>query len=172
VTELEQARQGFHGDSLRPDGAVCPCCDRYGKRHRRKLNSGIASSLLWLVRTYHERACNWIDIPRTGPRRVVKSREPDKWAQWEPALAETRPYSYGDETRRGMWRPTEAGIDFVHGRITVPSHGIFYNTRRGVVVFEETQISIQEALGDTFDYGELMAESAEGLYAILSRDDE
>ena len=30
------------------DGTICPCCDKYVRRYRRKLNASMARSLIWL----------------------------------------------------------------------------------------------------------------------------
>ena len=53
-----------------------------------------------------------------------------------------------------LYRPTLKGGKFVRNKITVPSHVILL--RNEVIGWSETHINIEEALGEHFNYYELM----------------
>ena len=128
----------------------CPVCKQNCKIYRRKLNSGMAATLCWLVSEYHG---VWIDVPRVAPRFVLKSNEHGKLVHW--GLIKQKP-NLDDLTKKtsGIWMPTERGILFAEGRIEVPSHVLLFdNTFHG---FSEEQTTIREALGNRFNYEELM----------------
>lgn len=55
---------------------------------------------------------------------------------------------------RGEWRPTQRGVDFLEGRITVPKRVyVFNNEKRDE---SEEQVSARAAL-ESFDYKEMTA---------------
>ena len=56
----------------------------------------------------------------------------------------------------GMWRVTEAGERFVRGPLNVHSHVVMYDDR--MLRFDGELTDIRGALGDRFDYDELMGE--------------
>jgi hypothetical protein len=76
-----------------------------------------------------------------------------KLVHWQ--LAELQPNK--DDPKRktsGLWRPTADGVAFVHERIRVPARVYLYDNEP--IGFDSEQITIREALGDRFDYQELM----------------
>ena len=140
-------------DANRLAGVSCPCCGRLAKEYRRAMNSGMARSLLWLVGVYDG---VWVDVPKTGPKHVVRSREFDKLQHW--GLVEQVENTDDSKRSSGMWRPTQDGIDFVLGDVMVASHMHIYQNE--VVGWSKVSITIKEALGKKFDYSELMAVQA------------
>lgn len=122
------------------DGAECPCCTQFAKVYRRKLNAGMAKSL---IRMYQAAGTDWQNITETIPAR---SREEGKLRYW--GLVEPG-------TERGIWRVTPKGELFVKNRIKVPRHVRIYDDRMlGFDGPEETDIV--GALRSPFDYDELM----------------
>ena len=78
-------------------------------------------------------------------------------AHW--GLAENKP-NEDDPSKKhtGFWRITRRGRRFVQGRIRIPSHVYLYdNERWGMTT--ETKVNIEDALGEPFDYQELMEAS-------------
>jgi hypothetical protein len=59
-----------------------------------------------------------------------------------------------DGGRRGYWRPTRLGIDFVNRRASVRYKVRIYDAR--VLDFQEDWVTIGRCLGDQFSYNELM----------------
>lgn len=53
-----------------------------------------------------------------------------------------------------MWKPTKKGIQFVENMIQLPSHVFIFNNI--VYGFSSTMTTIEESLGEKFDYTELM----------------
>ena len=56
--------------------------------------------------------------------------------------------------RVGFWRLNDDGRDFVLGNLLVPKHAYVYNSR--VFDFDGPDWSIYDALGEGFDYNDLM----------------
>jgi hypothetical protein len=158
MVDLKDARDLFFKEIETPAGTTCPCCDRYAKLYKRKLNTGMVRTLVWLyMRNAKFGAYAWIDVPRTAPRRTLNSAETGKLAHW--GLAENKP-NEDDPSKKhtGFWRITRRGRRFVQGRIRIPSHVYLYdNERWGMTT--ETKVNIEDALGEPFDYQELMEAS-------------
>tara|TARA_R110000787_G_scaffold21864_3_gene64175 strand:- start:105 stop:566 length:462 start_codon:yes stop_codon:yes gene_type:complete len=129
-------------------GAVCPCCDKYVKAYKRKLNSGIARSMIIMYKLN----AFWFDnkyIHVQNEFAKLKLR------------ATTMDYAYaekwglivdGDEI--GTWTLTKKGVDFVANKTFLPSYCLVYNGN--VYSWSEDLISIETALTDKFDYGDMM----------------
>lgn len=127
------------------EGVNCPCCNRLVKKYRRKLNSGMAATLVWMVGEYLSRGGGWIDVQRDAPKKVLRSRELGKLRHW--GLVKY-------EGTGACWAPTERGVEFVTRKIRVQSHALIQdNVCDG---FDGELISIDEALAAKFDYNELM----------------
>lgn len=142
-------------DNLPVAGAHCPTCSQFAKVYRRKLNSGMARCLIWLVKDGPEYsdAVGWVDVARSAPRHVVGSREFDKLAHWE--MVEMKPNTDGSKRVSGFWRATEYGKSFARRERYVSSHAVLYNGE--LLGLEGDSIDIVDALGKRFSYAELMA---------------
>jgi len=133
------------------EGVTCPCCGQYAKRYKRKLNSSMAAALCWL---WTHSGYAWCDVPSQAPSWVLKAREYPKLAWW--GLIEEKPKEEHHKGRTsGLWRVTQLGADFARSCVSVPRYAFVYN---GTVEDFTTgdAISIRCALGDRFDYAELM----------------
>lgn len=156
MVDLKDARREFFIEYKTAGGAICPCCDRYGKLQPRLLNSGEAQCLIWLYRR-SERDDHWNDRD-SAPRHVLKCGEIAKLAHW--GLAVQKP-NVDDPKKKesGMWKITRRGRSFVLGRLKVWSHALVYNkTCWGFK--KKKRVDILDALGERFDYEKLMRESA------------
>ena len=130
-------------------GTICLCCQQHVKIYRRKLNSNMAEFLCSLVRVFRTTQ-DWVpfkDCKFTG-------RDYPYIAFW--GLAETKPNNDEAKKNSGLWRPTQKGIDFIGGRVSVPSHGYFYNTE--VREWSKTPVYLRDVFDRHFDYSELMGE--------------
>ena len=133
------------------EGVTCPCCGQYAKRYKRKLNSSMAAALCWM---WTQSGYAWCDVPSQAPAWVLKAREYPKLAWW--GLIEEKPKEEGQKGRTsGLWRVTQLGADFARSCVSVPRYAFVYN---GTVEDFTTAapIYIRSALGDRFDYRELM----------------
>lgn len=141
------------------DGTICPCCNQYAKRYKRKLNSSMAAALCWIWSTAQNTSRNhptavWINVPAQAPAWILKAREYPKLAWW--GLIEEKPRKPGSKGRTsGVWRVTPLGSEFVRSCVGVPRYAFVYN---GTVEDFSTAapVYIRGALGDAFDYDELM----------------
>ena len=121
------------------EGVTCPCCGQFAKVYRRKLNSGMAVALIDM---YRNSGTDWFNVREI----TLRGGDYGKLAYW--GLIEP-----GDDT--GIWRVTARGEEFIKGMIPVSQHANVYNGK--LIELEGDLISISDALGDRFNYEELMA---------------
>lgn len=136
------------------DGYRCPLCTQFAKVYRRKLNSGMARSL---IRMYRRAGLDWINVPTQIPAR---SREEGKLRYW--GLVEEAGDLRDDGGHAGWWRVTEQGGAFVRRELLVPKYARIYDSR--CLGLHGELVSITECLGSRFDYGELMGWSDAELF--------
>ena len=129
------------------EGTICPCCGQHAKRYKRKIHSGMARWLIWLVREYAASGGQWVDIKRS-PQRGGDYAKLGHWGLIEQAPPDTT------HNRSGMWRPTQKGFDFAHNVIRVPAYVLMYNGQ--IDGWAPSTVSIRDALGEKFDYLQLM----------------
>lgn len=130
----------------------CECCGGRTKVYRRKLNSGMAATLCWMAT--HE-AGEWKHLAREAGRYVLRNRDYSKLTHWR--MVEERP-NLNDPSKRtsGFWRITDRGWEFAANQTREPSHIFVQSPGERFLGFEETSTDVIEALGDHFDYTELM----------------
>jgi hypothetical protein len=136
------------------EGIACPCCGQFAKLYERRINSGLAACLVWLVREYLD-SKDWIDVPRKAPRFVLRNREMGRLRHWGLVVQQKNE----DKAKKtsGMWKPTTIGVKFVCRELTVPKKvRLFNNQFQG---FSDEEVGILECLGDKFDYNKLMGRS-------------
>ena len=128
----------------------CECCGGNIRVYRRKLNSGMARVLCWLVAN---RMGEWTHIAKIPPE-IDRGHEIGRLSYWD--LVERQ--ENNDTTKRssGVWRATNAGISFVLHDTEVPSHAFCSVPGHIILGFEDDLITIHDALKDRFDYNELM----------------
>lgn len=142
-------------DAALTEGIVCPCCGQFSKMYRRKLNNGMAWSLIQIAKYFSTSAPDeWLHVERYL-KSDSRAAEISKLRFW--GLLEDSPQARDDGCpHSGFWKITQKGRLFVSCEIRVPSHVfIFNNTCYG---HSETDTDIRECLGDRFNYEELMAQ--------------
>ncbi len=127
-------------------GATCPCCNKYVKAYKRKLNSGIARALIIM---YKLGAVNkkYIHVQNEFAKLKLRATTMDyayaeKWSLIED----------GDEL--GTWTLTDKGVDFVNNRTVLPDYCLVYNGN--VYGWSKKLINIDTALTIKYDYDEMM----------------
>lgn len=123
------------------DGTRCPACHQHAKVYRRKMNSGMARVLILM---YARAGLGW-----------QKTRDLDN----SGTIAKCAYWGLVEPGARGTWRVTSVGADFVNGLVAIASHAEVYDGRL-LGLDATTRITVHEALGDRFDYAELMATPA------------
>jgi hypothetical protein len=152
---LSEARVEFF-DMLRA-GTKCPCCDRFGKIYRRKLNSSMALTLIRMF-NHEKKQSGWIHMISVG-NFDLPSRDYGTLMHWK--LTEEKPGKKPDgNPEKGYYRLTANGRAFVLKQIRVPKYVyLFDNILLDVDEPEKDEtVNISEALGNRFNYTELMEE--------------
>jgi hypothetical protein len=160
-------------------GVECPCCGRFVKLYKRVMSSSMAYALILIDRHFRQ-SSEWlhvqsyiVDLPDLNPKaRAAVRGDFAKLSYWgllcehpkvelggrrknaSPPSSERPKRPVKPPPRSGLWRITHKGRQFVDGVIRVPSHALVY--KRVARGFSEETVSIREALGERFDYDELM----------------
>lgn len=134
-------------------GVDCPCCGQFVKLYKRKLNSGMALFLIGLMRLWkknpnkqffsNKEVMNEMNLAVTSLDYSVMRH----FGLIEPRISEA------GKRDSGYWRMTPKGFLFVQGHKSSKYIFLYRNKRQGV---SDEQITIREALGEKFDYEELM----------------
>lgn len=132
-------------------GCICPACGQFVKLYKRKLNSGMAVTLIHM---YNYNAYAWINVKDF--LREKKLRNNHDWTllkYW--GILEEKPGKPGHGGKTlGEWRITNKGREFVLNRLSVPKRILIYNSQfQG---FDTDITSIINSLGEKFIYRELM----------------
>jgi hypothetical protein len=155
---LEEARAWL---KARVDhGVECPCCTQFAKVYKRKINSSMACVLVLVHRFFRESQEPWLHVPSylTGLTLppVVKAAIRGDWAKFAHwGCLEALDAERADGSKRvGFWRITDTGKDFVRGSVKLPKYALMYSER--CLGLQGPDITIRDALGSKFHYGELM----------------
>jgi hypothetical protein len=143
------------------EGVVCPCCGQFVKLYKRVLSSSMAYALI-LIDRHFRRSSEWlhvqsyiVDLPDLDPKvRAAVRGDFAKLSYWGLLCERPGGKSESGSPRAGHWRITHKGRQFVDGVIRVPKHALVYN--RAARGFSEESVNIRQALGERFDYDELM----------------
>jgi hypothetical protein len=143
--------------SKRDDGVMCPVCDQHVKVYKRALRGALAVSLIHMYRFFKRNpGVEWlVDTPRflrsVGANATNDVALLRHWRLIEPKLGEREDGS----PRIGVFRLTPEGRAFVLGVLKVPRFALLYN--QALLGLAGELVSIKDALGDDFNYAELMA---------------
>lgn len=126
----------------------CPCCGRFAKVYKRKLNSTLASQLIKFYRIggadkfVHSR--NIVLGTSTGDFGKAK--------HWGLIYAKENESDVSKTS--GMWRLTKKGVEFVEGKVGIYQYALIYLDK--VIDYSGPLIGIGQCLEDKFNYRELM----------------
>jgi ribosomal protein S14 len=146
--EIQRVMEWLWADHQRRvrDGTRCRVCGRWDKVYRRRLNTGMARSLLAMYR--HDPA-GWMDVRAVAGDEY---REEGKLVYWDLVRERVVETEWGGA--RIWMRLTSKGRDFVEGHTTVPSHALVYHDR--CYALDGPHVTIRDCLAAKFDYTELM----------------
>ena len=137
-------------------GTDCPCCGQFVKLYKRKLNSSMAYVLILMMnRENRFDEDGWVHVEKylKSMKTAVSLRgDYAKLRYWQ--LIEQMENTDTSKKDSGFWRITERGVKFAKGDIALPKRVNLYNGK--IVGWDEDHSDIKEALGDKFDYAELM----------------
>ena len=140
----KQVRDGWR------KGTRCPCCGQMVKLYRRKMYAAVIRDLIGL---YHRRHDHFHHVSTFCYNKKSGGGDFAKLRYWGLIEEKTEP---GNPFKRksGYWKITEIGIAFVENRAFCPQYVLVYNQRARY--FEGENIDIEQALGEQFNYQELM----------------
>lgn len=144
---LQDAKDLTLKKARRPRGVACPCCSKFVKVYTRKFNSCMARTMVYTYK-YFKSNKGYLDVAHYMLEQLPGWVPSDygKLVWW--GLMEV-----GEDS--GMYRMTERGKLFVEQAIQIPEFAREY--RSEVESFSESTIDIESALGEHFNYQELMA---------------
>jgi hypothetical protein len=131
-------------------GAPCPCCGQFAKIYYRRINFSMLKALGNLykaARRGHTRD-GFEHLPPIDPSHGEAAR----LAYW--GLIEEEPGFRLDGGRKGWWRPTDKGMDFLRGGLWVPSYARVYDSK--LLALLGRPWSARDALKEGFDLRRLM----------------
>jgi hypothetical protein len=132
----------------RVEGVNCPVCNQYAKEWKRGIVATAAADLCKLVCLHEGEPVHINEFTKQRSNFYCL-------AYWDLIASED---ADGEAKRgSGMWSPTEKGILFVKGKIAVPKYSITFNNK--VLRLEGEMITIHDALGNRFNYEELMRDN-------------
>lgn len=142
---LEQAKAWLR-DRI-DEGERCPCCTQFAKVYKRKIHSTMARDLVSLWRRFGRD--EWFHLAD----HVGHPGDFAKLRYWGMVVEEVerRP----DGGRSGWWLISLIGERFVRGSIGVEKYAHIYDGR--CLQMSGGLVWVRDALGDRFDYEELMA---------------
>lgn len=124
----------------------------------------MAQALVIFYRIHKENGNNnngWIHVPSEFTKRNINHSNTSfaKLKHW--ALVEERPIEEHDKEDKekkssGWWGITHRGIQFAKNEITIPKHAFIFNSKSYQPISPDKTINIIEALGDKFNYSELI----------------
>jgi hypothetical protein len=144
---LAEARKWLRTRAATLKQYECPCCKQDVQVFKRKLNANMARFLISLTYEHLVRG-DWVHYKKCSYR----GRDYPYLPAW--GLAETAANEDSKKRSSGLWRPTEKGIDFVYGRIKVPTHAYIFDNQ--YLKHTRELIDIRGVLKEPFDFAELM----------------
>jgi hypothetical protein len=131
------------------NGVICPCCDRFDKIYNYSLPLSSVKALTRLgkiSRMNTDYVAHYTEFNNNKSQTFVKFQYINLVFQPETDEGSTKKTS-------GNWSITEKGIDFIQGRISIPSHLIIYHNE--LIGVSETNKYIDDFWSD-FNYKEMM----------------
>lgn len=151
---LTDAKDKTFLDARRPKGTHCPLCTHFVKVYPRKLNSGMAYTLMNLYHWDKYHTNEFIHLQRycsTQYNHAAGDRGKLVW--WGMIEKSDAPPEKGEKSN-GLYRMTQKGRDFVERKFLVIERCIEYLSK--IEYFYGDQVDIVHCLGSHFNYRELM----------------
>jgi hypothetical protein len=126
-------------------GTKCPCCGKYVKAYKRKLNAGMARALIIIYKLTING--NSIHVQSKFTELGLRATTMDYAYLEKWSLIEQK----GDN---GYWKITQRGKEFVEDDIDLPEYCLVYNGEP--YKWSADLINIDTALTDEFDIDEIM----------------
>ncbi len=136
-------------------GCSCPACGQHVQLYKRKLNSGMAVTLIYIY-IQDKKVGDFIQVK--DHLRQMKYKNNHDWAllKYWGLIEEKERDESEDQKNSGYWKITESGKAFAENKISLPKHIYLYNGKRYKMNQDSETITITQAMGEHFSYNELM----------------
>lgn len=133
------------------EGLECPCCGQFVKLYKRRITSAQAIALIRFYNKTLETGIEWHHVTEFG-EAAFRGGDFAKLRYW--GLIEESFNHDGSKKNSGYWKITQRGIRFITGQRNITKYIHIYNdVVRG---HSEEEVSIYQALGNKFNYEELI----------------
>lgn len=146
---LEEAKQLLKDEWKK--GVECPCCTQFVKLYPLKIPAVAVADLIKLYNLVERNHGVFDHVSRFSN---LASRSFAKLHYWK--LIEQQPNDDAEKRTSGMWALTRLGVEFVEGDAKVPEKSYIFNMK--CYGTSPNEVGIQQALGNKFNYEELMRE--------------
>lgn len=141
-------------------GAHCPCCNKPVRVFTYKFHTTMARVLLLVYRVAEEMKPEggWFHIQKELEKRGYDHPQDlvySKLRYWK--LIESETGRTGGGPGKGVWRITERGRQFAEGKILIERTARIYDKKALPSGQAQEQVSIHDALGDRFNYDDMMS---------------
>lgn len=113
-------------NEMKIDGMDCPCCGRFAKLYRYTISKAQAAAFNWIVLASDE-GHMFAAVQELAPKWLLRSNSHGKLALW--GLLETKLSDDPGVHCPGLWRPTEYGMQWWRGEITVPKYALVFDSK-------------------------------------------
>ena len=151
-TTLELAKEYYQDEisqaikSASKEPVECPCCEGKVRVYTRKLNTGMAITLMDIYHKGGLRFCHVVDVQHKQCTDYPQLRH---WGLIEEDLS-----SFEGKRTSGNWRLTLLGLNFIiHGAV-VPKY--IHTINNELIGLSGEPVTIKQCLPDNFDYHEMM----------------
>lgn len=133
------------------DGVRCPCCTQLARVYPRPLNSAMAATLIFIVKTARKTGERFVHVGKVGPRFALEGKDFALMVHW--GLLEAGDPLDGHPS--GWWAATPSGIAFADRQSKVRRQA-WIGLGARFFGFKGPEIGIEDALKSKFDYWELI----------------
>lgn len=160
IKTLEEAKTYLNAN-LR-DGVICPCCNQMAKIYKRKFNSWMARAMVAFYQHIGMKPGWFHAIGVITDRRFYKHKinnscgDYGKLVYWN-LLEDAAGHREDGNPETGYYRMTQKGMDFVLAKLRIKKYVYLYNDTLLEVEGNDETITIHEAMGEAFNYSELMS---------------
>jgi hypothetical protein len=131
-------------------GVNCPCCSQRVQLYKRKLNSGMAYTLIAI----NNHSNDYFHVKDMLREKGLHNGHDWTLLKFWGFIKKEDEIREDGSPNNGNYKITDKGIDFVLGRIKTYKHIMLYNKK--CYGFSKETTTITEALGNKFNYNELM----------------
>ena len=167
---LSEAKADLRDKVMGGGQHTCPCCSQTAAIYRRQIHSGIAWSFIMLYRAAGTDWAHWPTVRQENAaaqlasanergRKALTSKGRDEAMLQYWGLVEDAELRRDDGGKRGIWRVTALGADFIRERVEIQKYAHVYDRR--VLTFSGPMVTIKDCLADAFALDELLRVSVE-----------